>query len=130
MEELTVSLLGRSEYALRLVPLLAGLAGVVAFAGLVRQVCGTGAAAFWAMLLMAASPNLIRHSNMVKHFTLDLLWAVLLSRLAIRVCRLSRPGRALLAWGALGAAGLWLSYASLFVFAGTSLALAPRVIRA
>ncbi len=130
VEKLTVSLLGRSEYALRLVPLLAGLAGVVAFAGFVRQVCGTGAAAFWAMLLMAASAKLIVQASTVKHFTLDLLWAVLLGQLAIRAWRLRPAAGALLAWGALGAAGLWLSYASLFVFAGTSLALTPRAIRA
>ena len=129
VEKLVISLLGRSEYALRLLPLLAGLAGTICFAGLARQVSGAGTASIWAVLLMAASAKLIVQSNEVKHFTLDLLWAVLLSWLAIRIPRLRRPGGLLLGWGALGAIGLWLSFASLFVFAGASLALAPFAIR-
>ena len=130
VEKLVAAFLGRSEYALRLVPLVAGLAGIICFVGLARRVCGAGVAPFFAVLMMAASAKLIVQSNEVKHFTMDLLLAVLLGWLAIRIWHLRSPGRALLAWGALGAAGLWLSYASLFVFAGTSLALAPRVIRA
>jgi predicted membrane-bound mannosyltransferase len=69
VEKLAVSFLGRSEYALRLIPLLAGLVGLTLFAGLARRVSGTGAAWLWAVLLMAASGKLIVQSNEVKHFT-------------------------------------------------------------
>jgi hypothetical protein len=79
---------------------------------------------------MAASSKLVVQANEVKHFTLDVLWTVLLCWLAIRLWNLHAPSRALLAWGALGAVGLWLSFASLFVLAGTSLALLPRAIQA
>lgn len=130
VEKLVVSFLGRSEHALRLVPLLAGLAGMTLFACLARRVCGTGAAWLWSVLLMAASSKLIVQSNEVKHFTLDLLWAVLVSWLAVRIWHLRKPGRDILIWGALGAAGLWISFASVFVFAGTSLALLPRAVQA
>ena len=129
LEKLAVSSLGRSEYAFRLVPLMAGLAGIICFAGLARRVCGAGVASFFAVLMMAASAKLIVQSNEVKHFTMDLLLAVLLGWLAIRIWHLGGPGGALLAWGALGAVGPWLSFASLFVFAGTSLVLAPRAFR-
>ena len=129
LEKLAVSSLGRSEYAFRLVPLMAGLAGIICFAGLARRVCGAGVAPFFAVLMMAASAKLIVQSNEVKHFTMDLLLAVLLGWLAIRIWHLRGPGGALLAWGALGAVGPWLSFASLFVFAGTSLVLAPRAFR-
>lgn len=129
LEKLVVSLLGRSGYALRLVPLLAGLGGMICFAGLARRVCGAGVASFFAVVLMAASTKLIVQSNEVKHLTIDLLWAVLLGWIAIRIRHLRDPGRALLTWGALGAVGPWLSFASLFVFTGTSLVLAPRVLR-
>jgi hypothetical protein len=130
IEKLVVALLGQSEYALRLVPLVAGLAGMICFAGLARGICGRGIASFWAVVLMAASAKLIVQSNEVKHFTLDLLCAVLLGWLAIRIWHLRSPERALVTWGALGAVGLWLSFASLFVFAGTSVALLPRAVRA
>ncbi len=129
LEKLAVSTLGRSEYAFRLIPFLAGLAGLICFAGMARRVLGNGLEAFWAVLLLAASSKLIGQANEAKHFTLDVLWAVLLGWLAIRIWHLHAPGRSLLAWGALGAIGLWLSFASLFVFVGTSLALVPRVLR-
>jgi hypothetical protein len=130
VEKLVAAFLGRSEYALRLVPLVAGLAGIICFAGLARRVCGAGVASFFAVLMMAASAKLIVQSNEVKHFTMDLLLAVLLGWLAIRIWHLRGPGGALLAWGALGAIGLWFSFASLFVFAGTSVALLRRAVRA
>ncbi len=130
VEKLVVALLGRSEYALRLVPLVAGLTGMICFAGLARGICGQGIASFWAVVLMAASAKLIVQSNEVKHFTLDLLCAVLLGWLAIRIWHLRSPERALVTWGALGAVGLWFSFASLFVSAGTSVALLPRAVRA
>ena len=129
VEKLIVLSLGRSEYALRLIPLLAGIAAMIGFAGLARQVCGTGMVCLWAILLTAASPTLIAHSNMVKHFSLDILWAVLLVWLAARIWRLDRPRWMLLVWGGLGSVGPWFSFASLFVFAGTSLGLTARAFR-
>ena len=129
LEKCVVDLLGRSEYALRLVPVLAGLTGMICFAALARAVCSPGAAAFWAVALMAASDKLIVQSNETKQFTLDLLLAVLLSQLALHSYYQRRATRALLAWGAVGACGVWVSFASCFVFAGTSLVLAPRVLR-
>jgi protein-S-isoprenylcysteine O-methyltransferase Ste14 len=142
LEKLVVSMLGRSEYALRLVPLLAGLGGTMAFARLARRLA-TGAACLstpprteraagtpvWAVLLLAASEKLIVQSNEVKHFTVDLLWAVLLTSAALGILREPRRLRTVALWGLLGALGLWLSFASVFVFTGTSLALAARLLR-
>lgn len=128
VEKLVVGVLGRSEYALRLVPLLVGLAGMVAYTGLVRRLSDDRRVGLWAVLLAAASAKLVVQSNEVKHFTLDFLWAVLLTWSAVRIWREERPTAALGIWAALGAVGLWLSYASLFVFAGTSLVLGWRAL--
>lgn len=129
VEKIVILTLGRSEYALRLIPLLAGIAAMIGLAVLARRVCGTGMASLWAVVLAAASPNLIAHANLVKHFTLDMLWAVSLVWLADRIWPLDRPVRMLLVWGALGAVGPWFSFASVFVFAGTSLTLGARAVR-
>jgi len=129
LEKLAVESLGRSEYALRLAPLLAGLAGLVCFAVLVRQACSSAAAACWAVVLMAASDKLIAQANETKQFTLDLLCAVVLAQLAVRGWHQRRTIATLLAWGAVGACSVWLSFASSFVFAGTSLVLAARWAR-
>jgi hypothetical protein len=127
-EKLMAALFGPSEYALRALPLLAGIAGLVAFAHLARRVCRSDAAAGWALLLLAASPKLIADASQVKHFTLDLLLAVVLAGLALRAYRSVAPRAPLLAWGAVAAVGLWFSYATAFTFAGTGLVLAAPAV--
>jgi hypothetical protein len=129
IEKLAVNLLGRSEYALRLVPLAAGLAGVAACALLARR-AAAGLAGVWMMLMLAASDKLIVQSNEAKHFTIDVLAAAVITLAALAV--LARPQRwpVVIGWGVVAAIGLWFSYAATFTFAGTSLALAPGVLRA
>jgi hypothetical protein len=127
VEKAVVALLGSSEYALRLVPLAGGVVGLLAFAGLAASI--SGEAAVWSVMMMAAADKLIVQANEVKHFTLDTLLAIVLVALAVRVRR--RPSAAAhVARGAAGALSAWLSFASVLVFAGTTLALAPRALRA
>ena len=129
-EKLTVAAFGTSEYALRALPLLAGLAGLVAFAHLARRVCTNDAAALWAVVLLAASTKLIVDASQVKHFTLDLFVAVMLAGLAWRAYRADAPSPWLLVtWGGLAAIGLWFSYATAFGFAASSLVLAVPALR-
>jgi hypothetical protein len=124
LEQLMVAVFGSTEPVLRAVPLLAGVAGLIAFAWLAARVCVRERGAVWAVILCAASAKLVADAALVKHFTLDLLIAVGLIASACRVdaARERRAAR-LLVWGGLGALGLWCSYASAFVFAGTGLVL-------
>ncbi len=127
IEKLVVALLGRSEYALRLVPLAAGLLGIAACAVLTRRVAA-GLAGVWMMLMLAASEKLIVQSNEVKHFTSDLLVSVALTLTALAVLVRPNRWRMIALWGLVASVALWFSFATAFVFAGTSLALAPRVV--
>ena len=128
-EKVMTAALGTSEYALRALPLVAGVAALIAFARLARSAC-VDAAALWAVLLLAASPKLIADASATKHFSLDLLLAVVITGLAWQLHRAAHPrSRRLLAWGAVGSGGLWFSYAAAFGFAGTSLALAVPAAR-
>jgi hypothetical protein len=129
LEKFVTQYLGRSEYAFRLIPLVAGVTGLIGFARLAHRISVSRLASVWAVLLMAASAKLIVQANEIKHFTLDLLLAVLLTWMAIRIWSLQTPAAALCLWGAVGAVGLWLSYASVFVFGGTSLVLAWRAVQ-
>jgi len=125
IEQLVVGWLGRSEYAFRLVPLLAGVAGLVGFAVVAYRLC-SARAAVWAVALMAGSEKLIEQANQAKHFTLDVFCAVLLIGAVLRILRKTRPIASFLIWGGLGAVCPWVSFASVFVFAGTSVVLAGR----
>ncbi len=123
VERFTTAAAGRSEYAFRLVPLLAGLATVICFAFTARRICGNGPAWLWSVLMLAASTKLIVHAATLKHFTLDTLATVLIVWSALKVRTNGNNLVWILAWGILGAAGIWLSFASLFSFAGTSVVL-------
>jgi hypothetical protein len=126
-EKLLVSILGPSEYSLRLLPLLAGLAALLLFAPLARRVCGDGPAMLWALIMFAAWPTAISQAGTLKHFSLDMLLSVLLFSLALPASE-TKPGRLFL-WGAVSATGLWLSFATVFTFAGTSIVLAAQALR-
>ena len=114
--------LGRSEYALRLAPAVAGLAGLVALRHWRDATCTSAAAACWAVVLMAASDKLIvrptRRSSSHSTSCAPCCSPTRAARLAPAEhdCRAARLG-------CLGAFGMWLSFASCFVFGGTSLVL-------
>ncbi len=120
---------GRSEYVLRALPLLAGGLALVALARLAMRACGDARGALWTVALAALSAKLVADASAVKHFSVDLLAAVLLVDLAWRISRgVAGCARRLLGWGVLGAIALWFSYASAFVFAGTSLVLGASAV--
>jgi hypothetical protein len=123
IEKLMVAAFGPSEYTLRLLPHLAGLAALVLFVALAGGITRRQGAWCWAVALFALSDALIAQTSLVKHFTFDLLFSVTFVLLALRVHRAPDPTRVLLAWGALGSLAPWLSYASVFCFGGTSLVL-------
>lgn len=129
IEKLAVALLGPSEHALRLVPQLAGLIALAGFVALARRVTGGGRSWVWAVTLFGLSGALIEQANLVKHFALDLCFAIALAWLALRAHVTPAPRRTLNTWGALAAVAPWLSYASVFSFAGTSLVLGLRHLR-
>lgn len=122
-EKAIVLIAGRCEFAWRLLALVGGLLSVVAFAAMAPLFVQQGGAWLWAALLMACSDKLIAQADETKHFTLDVLLSVLLLQTAWRASEDDDPRAALLCWGAIAAAGIWLSYAAALVFAGTSFVL-------
>jgi len=127
--ELTVvKLLGFSEWSLRLVPLMAAVAGMPLFrhaAGLVTR----GVPLLMAVAIFAVSFHPIRHAADVKPYATDLLAALALLAAAFhwRVA----PERSGWMWAlaALGPIAVALSHPAIFVAGGTVLGLAPGAWR-
>jgi hypothetical protein len=119
---------GPSALCLRLLPLLAGVAGLVLFWGLARR-CLPVAAATLAAGFLAVSRSPIELSANVKPYALDLFFSVVLLWLAVAYLR--RPGRtALLAGLALLIPfAVGCSYPVVFVAGAVSLVLLPVVWR-
>ncbi len=126
-ERLAVELLGKGEMALRLFPLLCGLAALAAFVPVTHHFLRPWAAALAVGLLALASPA-VYHAVEAKQYSTELLASVLALLLYVRLP--ARPGaRALLGWGLAGAALLWFSYSAVFALAGTGLAAGLGALR-
>ena len=122
-------LLGPSEWAVRLLPALAGIAALVWFWRLARRELSPRAALF-AVAILAVADEPVRLAALLKPYSIDLLLAVAFTDLALRWRR--RPERLapLVALAALGAVAPWCSYPAAFAAGGVGLALAPTAFRA
>jgi len=115
-------LLGLSEWGLRLVPTLAGIASLLMFAWFARNVL-TREAALMAVGIFAASYFILRHTVEIKPYSFDLLCSIALTSAAWSV--ISRPDR-VSRWVVLivlGVVSPWCSYPSVFVGGGIGLVL-------
>jgi hypothetical protein len=82
LEGLVVRVVGISEYALRLVPLLFGIGALLLFARITRRTLA-GPAGVFAIGFLAVAYQSIRQSAEAKHYTLDLFFAVLMVGLTL-----------------------------------------------
>ncbi|RPD51751.1 glycosyltransferase family 39 protein [Paracnuella aquatica] len=121
-----VMLFGKSEMALRLVPLLAGIASLLLFLPLCRQFLKPLGVAV-AIGIMALAPPLIYHSVEIKQYSMELLATVLLL-LFYAKWQHRHDLKGLIVWGLCGAAVVWFSYASIFILMGMAGAMALHAL--
>lgn len=128
-EKLATQVLGNSEYALRLFPLLAGSLSMVLFAWLAWRLL-PGFEAAIVVAAFAISDPLIFYSAEVKQYAGDVLAALLIYAATLR--QVNRPLTPLRTAGlaTLGALLIWFSHAAIFVLAAAALALLLVKLRA
>jgi uncharacterized membrane protein len=115
-----VNILGTSEYALRLFPLLAGIFSLYLFFGFARKFESTGLAVAGLVLFIFLFHH-IYYSVEVKQYILDVT-ASLLIVLYIFPFENRNPGYGrYVKSGGLGALLIWFSNASLFILAGVGI---------
>ncbi len=123
-----VRVLGGSEWAVRLIPFLAGLGALGLFARFAVQTVDRRSSVL-AVGVFAASFYPVRHATEVKPYATDLLIALGVTMLAWSI---RRDVTSLRRWGALtlvAAVGVWCSYPLVFVVGGLGIFLASRLIR-
>lgn len=126
LQELATALLGTGEYALRLVPLIAGLAALFWFPALARRYVSRGAVPL-AVLLFALAPFLVYYSSEAKQYSLDALAAVAVLWFAAELRR-TPTRRTFAAAAVVGAAAAWVSQPAIFVLAGAGLVLGVEAL--
>ncbi len=114
--KLCVMVFGKSEMALRLFPLVCGIAALVLFRPVARHFLKP-IAAMAAMGIMAFSPFIIYHAVEIKQYSTELLATVFLLWLYCRYGHQSNQ-RSLLIYGLLGAVTVWFSFSSVFILVG------------
>lgn len=127
LEKLSVAVLGRSEYALRLFPLLAALASLPLFYSAARRMLPAAALPFACAAFALLDPA-IYYADTAKQYEFDLAAAIGLC--ALGVLMLARPldRTAVLVLAVAGAVVVWFSHASVFVLAAVGIALAAEAI--
>ena len=118
-----VNLFGNNEFALRLIPLLGGVAALVLVAALARRLLSPLAATA-AVLLTALLGPLVYYSAEAKQYSTDVAMTLLLLYATVRLLERPVSPRRALAWGALGCACMLMSHPSVLVLAACSLAAA------
>lgn len=114
-----VNILGDSEYALKLIPVLGGILALVLFLKLAPQSVQPTAVPL-AMLLLATSNALITLATSLKQYSLDVVFTLLLALFFLKI--LSRPFTIaqMGLWGLIGAVAIWCSHPVIFILASGS----------
>jgi dolichyl-phosphate-mannose-protein mannosyltransferase len=121
IERLAITAFGASEYALRLFPLLCGVASLVLFWDLTRRLLSP-LGALLALAMLAISERLIYYAAEVKPYSTDVAVTLLLWWAFLRWDgEIGAPRRVLLLAAALGAVAVWLSYPAVLVLGGIGL---------
>jgi hypothetical protein len=126
--KLTVTAVGESELALRLVPLAAGIASVLLFASVARRLL-PDAAAVVSTSLFGVSPFLIYYSSELKHYSSDVAAATLILLLGARLQVGVRDWREWTAWGAAALVAVAVSRTSVFLVGAVALILVATAFR-
>ena len=123
VEKLFQLLLGRSEYALRLLPFLMGVLSIGLFYLLLKRVT-TGAGLMAALALFVFNPRLIYYSSEVKQYIVDVVVTLALLLVAAPLLESKIQKRDLIWLAVAGFFALWFSHPAVFVLAGIGLTLA------
>jgi hypothetical protein len=116
VEKAVAQVLGTGEYALRLLPLAAGLLSLWLFARVARRILAP-AASLIAIALFATLDPLVYFSSELKQYSSDVLVAVLLLWTTTIAERRRFDASALVLSAGVGAAAIWFSHPAVFVLA-------------
>lgn len=128
MEKSVIGLFGHSEFALRILPLLAGIIGLLLFLEMARRYLDHAIVPI-ALIFFAANDHLILFSSEAKHYSLDVAIAVGLVMSVLWIVSSERTITRMLLFGLLGAIGFWFSHSAVFVYASGTIIILYSIVR-
>ena len=127
MLEISSRLFGPSDLALRIFPLLCGIASVFVVKAVAERTL-SGSAVPIAVALFALSPPLIRYSTELKQYGCDVLVIVVLTLVAVNLSSRTPTVRECVSAGLIGAFTILFSQAAVLVLVGIGAALTLRFV--
>ena len=127
-EKWAVNTLGNSEYALRLLPLIAGVGALILLYPVAKKFVSPWAVPI-VLILFGMSTSLVRFSTNVKQYSLDVFLALLVLLIAVQVIQHRHEVKWLIVYAIVGAVAIWLSFSIVFVLAGTGAVLGWQAVR-
>lgn len=118
IEKVLTVLLGNTEYALRIFPLICGLASIWAMYILAKRLFVEHVAVIAAVVLFACTDRLIYYASEVKQYSSDVLICLLLLQVTAHNLDQNPSNQRFVLLAVLGTAGLWISHPALFILAG------------
>jgi hypothetical protein len=128
-EKLSAAIFGRSDYGLRIFPLLCGIFGLLLFAHLARKALSP-AGALAAVTLFAFAGPLIDYGSRAKQYSSDVTVSVLMLWLAWDVVNRRFSSAAIARAAILGAIAVWFSLPAVLMLAALGLVLIAQASRA
>lgn len=123
-EKLAIQVLGPSEYALRLFPLIAGILAMFVFHRLSVKLLEPAAVPL-ALALFAIAQPLVYFSSEVKQYSVEVLVTLVILGLSLKMLKTTpKSSGQVILYGLWGAIPVWFSFPSAFALAGTALVLA------
>lgn len=122
LQKIMVSLLGNSDYTLRVIPLMAGVVSIPIMYLVSKQYL-EDQHFFIPLGLFVLSPRLIYYSSELKQYSTDVLTALVLLFLASECFRERASSRALVFLGGAGVLGIWFSHPSVFLLSAIFLSI-------
>lgn len=117
LEKLITQIWGISEYALRFVPLIAGILSLGIFYQLVRRYCSALAVPI-AIALFACGKYTLYFTTELKPYSSDLAIAIILFWLLVKAQHKIFNLREMIGYGCLGSLAIWFSYPTIFMLGG------------
>ncbi|MBK6620532.1 MAG: glycosyltransferase family 39 protein [Saprospirales bacterium] len=114
-------LLGNTEFGLRLVPLLAGLASLYLFYRIATDLIPSFPAQWMAVWIFSFHGQLLRYATECKQYGADVFAALLFICLALAQSRRPFGWKQAFGWALFGAAMIWFSMPLVFVLSGVGI---------
>lgn len=120
--KLNITLLGVNEYALKLAPLITGIAVLFLFWLLIKRVIKEDVVEWYLLMLLSFSTLAIRYSTEVKQYTSDTAITLLLIWIALQFKNKKWSIQNSLLWMIMGSLLVWASMPSIFILAAIGFA--------